>query len=98
MYREEYLDKDGSKREETNFSFPGARVFHRSEDKQILKLDFPTSATSSPYVGKQKMDTRVAWFLEENNGTLVMLCQIVLGTQFQNFKISKFQKIVKAKI
>jgi hypothetical protein len=52
VYREEYLDKDGSKREETNFSFPGARVFHRSEDKQILKLDFPTSATSSPYVGK----------------------------------------------
>ncbi len=55
MYREEYRDKDGSKREETNFSFPGARVFHKAEDQQILKLDFPSSATSSPYVGESSL-------------------------------------------
>jgi hypothetical protein len=54
VYREEYRDKDGSKREETNFSFPGARVFHKAEDQQILKLDFPSSATSSPYVGESR--------------------------------------------
>ena len=31
VYRDEFHEKDGNgnKREETNFSFPGARVFHR---------------------------------------------------------------------
>jgi hypothetical protein len=52
-YHEEFLDKDGSKRCETNFSFPGARIHTKAEDKQILKLDFPASTNNSPFPDKR---------------------------------------------
>jgi hypothetical protein len=50
--RSEFLEKTelGPKRE-THFSFPGARRV-QAEDKQVLQLDFPTSATSSPHPGE----------------------------------------------
>ena len=55
--RAEFMEKPdpgaGSKKEPnitTNFSFPGARrKYEQAEDKQVLQLDFPTSATSSPH-------------------------------------------------
>ena len=47
--RTEFLDKpEGPGKRETHFSFPGARRIV-AEDKQVLQLDFPTSATSSPH-------------------------------------------------
>jgi hypothetical protein len=38
----------GKAARETHFSFPGARRSNLPEDKQVLQLDFPASATSSP--------------------------------------------------
>ena len=52
-YHEGSIDKSDDKQIETNFSFPGTRITTKSEDKQMLRFDFPTSATNSPFLDKR---------------------------------------------